>query len=772
MYDNFPGIFLDSIEISSEDGLILARISISILYIIYLISILLSFMGIYSRNKFIILIQYFIKVMKIGIFIYHKIITQFIDRDLIKEILYKYYFIRKKMLGKEFSYYDRISNWFNAFETNGPIGMLLFMIDILKGYWFIFASDVHIYGNCTFNNVDDMFNYLFVLNFAKKLKYKWDDFVKTKKFDGTKYESSYKEIINNWDEDKYKRVSIDYLPYNANRCNYIMEKDREYLTPLYKQVNGYNIFRNIPFKLHKCSRNEIESVYRQIKTVIRYDDKVAREFIRFAHREIDKMIYEFVANHKDFKHMTLEEYYKKLGNKRREYQQGYARYLLDGAVRLIFKGHSKIDEKIIIDFNEVKGKSRSICAQTPIGKILLGIPCELAQQVLHEYDWYGSGVSLGDKSKKFSKWVQQIPNCACICADGSAFDSTQHQLFIEQIDGYFLNKILNFNPYLSQYFDLSDIRKVIRISKHKIYMRYNINFTIAGTQLSGKMNTSLCNSLRSALYVKFILYKGRFRMDDIKFEVTGDDQIIFLNYCLVNKYIKLARIYVYADDDLKGAHGLGQIAKIFLIFKNITGAEYLSNYILYDDESKEIALIRKPERFFQSIPFTFRNSCSGNKYLKLKYSLAYQIAESAYMNFQNIDLYKTYLLCMMRYSHQELDKLPRLCWKKNAQIRKTLELNKTKERYKINDTIDVKFNRVFNNFLYEKFSITEEDIKEFNKMILLNWNNSEPLYDILIDKFYPKIKSPDEFSNIMLKTIYKNHIYLDEGYGPRLCSMM
>jgi len=197
----------------------------------------------------------------------------------------------------------------------------------------------------------------------------------------------------------------------------------------------------MPKKLHMCPINELESIYRQIQSGIWYDENILAEFRPFAKKYIDKMIEKFEFEY-GFKNISLEDYYKKLGNKKDEYIRGYKDYCNTLKLKMIFKMHNKSDEKLFISFGAEKIKSRNICAQQPMGKILLGIICELGMQVLHKQKWCGPGTSLRQKSEKFSKWCKELGYFKMICCDGSAFDSTQHIDIIECVDAYFLNQIV------------------------------------------------------------------------------------------------------------------------------------------------------------------------------------------------------------------------------------------------------------------------------------------------------------------------------------------
>jgi hypothetical protein len=540
------------------------------------------------------------------------------------------------------------------------------------------------------------------------------------------------------------------------------------------QINGYNITQNKPLKLHRCRINEMESLYRQVQAGIFYEEEIADEFIKFAHKRIDKMIDEYYSEHQDDKIITMEDYLQKIGPRRYEYMEGLDEYYRGDKLKLAYKMHNKDDEKQFIDFNDPKSKSRNICAQLPMGKILLGIPCELGMRVLHAQKWCGPGNTFIERCKKFCQWISNIINCEVICCDGSSFDSTQHKKFIEEIDAYFMNRILDYNDYLFEYFDEKDLRKYISQSQFFIFSKYGMCYRIQGTQLSGRMNTCLCNTLRSAMYIEFILSKMKILDQEelCDFEVNGDDQIIFIAGFLVKKYIEIGYKYVYANKDSNEYHGLGQICKIFDHYPNITGAEYLSCYLIYDKERNKCWLVRKPQRFFQMIPFTFRVGIGNKNYVDyLRFSLGREIIKGAEAELHGIKLYDILLNKYKRLLDIKIDDICR-----NTFIHKrTVKFLKAKIEKEQNERLvkcrglqefDDKFNEIFERFLNDRFNINDSDILEYKICVEEQNNLDGEIVVSLIDKFYPKISTSTKFEEEVEKLFSrKTYEYVEDKYS-------
>jgi hypothetical protein len=637
------------------------------------------------------------------------------------------------------------------------------------------------YGVCTFNPWKEYAEFLKFIKVLQDLcsKYKNVKYVKYNKFlreykeqynqeiSKIEFETNRTNIIDKYNAKTYAKYKILKLP-KCYDCRYDVTRDTEPLTVVGPRINGYVINDNRPFKLHRCNINELESLYRQIQSGISYDENIMKEFIKYSKSIIDNLIIKFYCE-KGFEKISINWYYSKLGSKRYEYKKGYEKYENCTKLAMSYKMHNKSDEKIIIDFNEIKAKSRNICAQQPMGKIVFGMCCELGAQVISYYDWSGPGLSLKQKGEKFSNWSKNIfrNNCTVISCDGSAFDSTQHEILIKEIDSYFLNRVLSINPYLSEYFNLCDIRKYCSQRQFLIFSKYQYAYAIKGTQLSGRMNTCLCNTLRSFLYVSFVCFKANINNNSIKFEVNGDDQIIFIFNWLVDKYISYAKKFVYYDKESNICHGVGQICKIFDVYPNITGAEYLSCYLIKADDG-DICLMRKPQRFFQSVPYTIRNCCKNKKFFVLQAMLARDIAFAGLINFRNIRLYRIYFAKMYEMSVNNLktySKTMRLKRTQYQMIKKVCMENKIKEIYKKNEDIDVKFNQPFEDFLFKKWKIDEDDIVEFNNRIQDIKEITDIVETPIIDKMFNKITDPIKFGSSLLK-IYKNVNYEDIGGEP------
>lgn len=614
-------------------------------------------------------------------------------------------------------------------------------------------------GTCTLNAVEDFINFLITLRNVKKNR--------------TPLEQCPDIIKNKFNEKSYGKFEIISLP-NKMTCDHDITKEKQFLMNFGFQINGFNITDNKPLKLHRCRINEMESLYRQVQAGIFYEEDIAKDFIKFSQKRIDKMVEEYYADNQNDRNITMDDYLQKIGPRKYEYMEGLEEYYRGDKLKMAYKMHNKDDEKQFIDFNDPKSKSRNICAQLPMGKVLLGIPCELGMRVIHKQKWCGPGNTFVERCKKFAEWISKIIGCEVICCDGSSFDSTQHKKFIEQIDGYFMNKILDHNTYLFEYFDEKDLRKYVAQSQFFIFSKYGMCYRIQGTQLSGRMNTCLCNTLRSALYIEYILSKMNILdMEElVNFEVNGDDQIIFIAGFLVKKYIKFGYQYVYADKDSNAYHGLGQICKIFDHYPDITGAEYLSCYLIYDKERNKCWLVRKPQRFFQMIPFTFRIGLGNRKYVDyMRFSLGKEIVYGAKAELHGINLYDILLNKYDKLLRNRIDDILRHTFihrKTNKYLQAKIEKQRNERLVKCRglQDFDDRFNQLFEQFLFDRFKITQDDILEYKICVEEQNDLDGEIIISMIDKFYPKISTSIKFEEEVEKLFSKKtYEYVPDEYS-------
>jgi len=649
------------------------------------------------------------------------------NKDMLNELASKYDFlINLQQASKYTKYMIGISD---IIKTKKYVALKFFkLLSYIPG---IKCAQIYKVSACSFNNVYEMYRFLSDFKTLMKLVKKGHDVTK----------------IDNVVLKHYGKVPDKYQVTNIPKehqfyCSFNEHNDREPITNIGPQVNGIVVKDNSPFKIHPCCLNQCEAVYRQVQVRITYSERKMNNFLKFAKREIDRIVEAYYSKYDDY--ISLEKYFSKLGSKRKEYVDGYDLYLRGDEVRMEFKMHNKSDEKIVIHWKLPKGKARNISAQKQIAKVIFGLVCEYGMRIIHKEEWCGAGKNYEQKCNNFKEWAKKLGEIGSfICCDGSAFDSTQHQILIKNIDSYFLRRVYEFNrDKILTYFNSADVLKVIDQSEFTIYAKY-FTFKIKGTQLSGRMNTCLSNTLRSYLYIRYIIYK--IEKSFLRtlynvvffFEVLGDDQIIMTLNKWVEIYKSYAYKYVYWHVDEVKKHGLGQICKMFEVVKGYTGAEYLSCTILYNEVSQEFLMIRKIDRFFQLCPYTYRNTFKNIKKFKyMQYQLALIIGENITINNQSIELYKKYGETLLRITSQIHMKNPLRHKSQSAYNRKINNLQEHLKYVNHDRVFKSGMNEIFEEYLYNSFKITKEDINEYYDKLDMCDSLDDDISCNLIDKIY------------------------------------
>jgi len=267
---------------------------------------------------------------------------------------------------------------------------------------------------------------------------------------------------------------------------------------------------------------------------------------------------------------------------------------------------------------------------------------------------------------------------------------------------------------------------------------------LKGTQTTGKMSTSMGNTIRSILYARFIAEKCQIPQEEFYMEASGDDQIIFIESKYTKLFYKRAYQYVYTDDvDSSISKGLGQIAKQIDVYKSINGAEYLSCIFITNNDN-ELKMLRQPHRFLQATPFTLKNKKFKigefyNKNDELLLADAYNIRAS----YKGVAFYEAYA-----------DAIFRVCKKINPDY---------SEKNKHNDSSDsrsIDMNEEFHNYLYEQYGILQCDLDEYYE-VLRNINRYEQVEISLIDKLN-RISTHEQYDNTRtILNTHKNYTVVD-----------
>jgi hypothetical protein len=572
-----------------------------------------------------------------------------------------------------------------------------------------------IYGTCSPNNVAEMF--LALLSIYKRNRTKTSNYAIT-------------------------RIPQELLTTGKVTCN---AKYSDRLCQKGFILNGHNIKQNYPFKLHQCAINEAEAVFRQLKSLAKPESRMIKKLSKF----VQKVYIPYLLQN-DEGEINVDDWLNSLETRQQiEYRQAKDDYEAGKVNRNKHRMHVKIDEKIFMDYSKIKVKARNVTAQDSLGKYIMGALIDHISKVQKQCDpGYGSGINFQQRCEKFKEWVDEKIKYVVLCLDGSAFDSTQHWDIMKVVDIQIYEAFIRNHPEISEWINIADLVELINTEKFLVSSNH-FSYFVKGTQMTGRMNTSQGNTTRSLCYARLIWLEMGRNWLDLRIEASGDDQIIIISPQDCERFIEVAKRDVYYHNDVdEVCHGLGQIAKTFDVFQKINGAEYLSCYFL-EDKFGNLKMIRKPQRFLQLTPWTISNDKGKRKTLlqlndELLMADAMEIRASCY----DVRFFREYA---------------------NAIFRLTTSQANYKEKTKHIDRFDGRKLDVEDSFLdmmYEKFSITENELCEYYNT-LSNIGRYDEVEISLIDLLNNNISGRKYFESRTLLDGKQVHTTLHKNGGLR-----
>jgi len=283
-----------------------------------------------------------------------------------------------------------------------------------------------------------------------------------------------------------------------------------------------------------------------------------------------------------------------------------------------YQANPKIDEKLCFLDHISKVKARNITAQSDAGKVLFGYFTHLISQMAKKnLKCYGSGLNTTQISARINKYKTINGQYRVFCVDGSAFDSTQHKSIYETVNvPIYLHFLPRLQHLLPDFIPLPFLEAIIRETTQTVILKDNsgevyIKYVIYGTQATGKMDTTLGNTLRNIVYIIFIGTRAGLTYNlvrkDFFFLAAGDDTWIMLKTIHLGPFKSAALNYVYHHEpDKEVIFGLGQVARLFDISKEVNGTEFCSNIIL-ENVQGGIGMVRKIDRVLQLVSWTMNN---------------------------------------------------------------------------------------------------------------------------------------------------------------------
>jgi hypothetical protein len=327
------------------------------------------------------------------------------------------------------------------------------------------------------------------------------------------------------------------------------------------------------------------------------------------------------------------------------------------------------------------GKPRMVCSIPQMIKYTMGpVTWKLEEICQQQFKGYCGGKNLQQMAQDINKYLSQ-GFTKIVEGDGSAFDNTQ-DVTLKEIDRYIYRQITHSIYHVSK----KKFRKIsqamykhmkIKYSYNK-HMRTYFSYYILGTVFSGDCDTTLCNTLRMALYNRFVndqagLVYGK---DYIVFSKGDDFSVLYKPYIqddvirqIYNKYFLNKPDTQMELKDIR-QYGIGQILKFLTIGKPDTFSFCSLRSWYTNINESEITLTRDPKKLFNESLYSIKYK-TYNIQQRAAYHL--DLAMSYITNYYGIDIFH-----IMAQAHfQEYKKYKKLLYKKYAKIPDPLMLDTT-----------------------------------------------------------------------------------------------
>lgn len=377
---------------------------------------------------------------------------------------------------------------------------------------------------------------------------------------------------------------------------------------LYEKILNPDDPTNMVMAYKTCKHTIYAAAKRQMKAAPKPDPKIADDFLEYSKQVINKEVGQELS---EFGYST-QQWYNHLNATKQKDMDKVARFI-NGTHD--YMTHKEIQEMMTdhytgickVEIQEKNGKPRMVCAIPKYTKYVMGPVCWQLEEIFQKhFNGYCGGKNLDEMAHMVNDYVKQ-GFTKVVEGDGSAFDNTQ-DITLKRVDHYIYSLIQDkiyhvpkkeFMRIATQKYKTMDVNYIFR-KKIKTLMTYKI----LGSVFSGDCDTTLCNTIRMALYNRYVNDRAglKYGVDYVCFS-KGDDFTVLYKPYITNDFITKA-YYTYflksADDPSKNnyqTYGLGQVLKM-LEFGDASTLTFCSLRAWFKDQSHtEIILTRDPKKF-------------------------------------------------------------------------------------------------------------------------------------------------------------------------------
>jgi len=370
----------------------------------------------------------------------------------------------------------------------------------------------------------------------------------------------------------------------------------------------------------------LAAAMRQMKRAPTPDPKVADDFLEYAKKIIEEEVGEELNGFK----YSYQQWYSHLP---------YGKQLDMDLVSSYLKGNPNLTRRQIkeieslvyegiakVELQPPDGKPRMVCAIPKMTKFVMGpITWQLEEIFGKKFKGYCGGKNLDELDDEINLYLN-MGFTKVVEGDGSAFDNTQ-DVSLKEVDRYIYGRIKDkvYHVERERFLKIANQKvKTMNVVYHDSNgkKRTLMSYDILGTVFSGDCDTTLMNTVRMALYNRYVNDKAglKYGVDYVCFSKGDDFSVLYKPY-ISDDFINRAyyKYFLKANKDPScpdmRIYGLGQVLKMLDIgdastFKFCS----LRSWFTSPDENR-IFLTRDPTKFLNLAKYSRKATKYKNEQL-------------------------------------------------------------------------------------------------------------------------------------------------------------
>lgn len=297
------------------------------------------------------------------------------------------------------------------------------------------------------------------------------------------------------------------------------------------------------------------------------------------------------------------------------------------------------------ELQEHDGKPRMVCSIPQKYKYAMGPITWKLEEICSKYlQGYCGNKNLSEMETMINQFKDQ-GFTKVVEGDGSAFDNTQ-DITLKEIDRYLYRRIAEKVYHLpkDEFLRISQSyykKMQVKYKDHSLLKTY-ITYYVLGTVFSGDCDTTLCNTIRMAMYNRYINDKLglKYGVDYVVFS-KGDDFSVLYKHYVSNDIIRSIYYTYFLPNDKSiltdnRQFGLGQICK-FIDIGGLDSFKFCSLRSWYKNLQGDIILTRDPAKLYYLSKYSIKYK-KYNTRQRMQYHLDLMI--SYLINYPNIIIFK------------------------------------------------------------------------------------------------------------------------------------